>query len=123
MAPRPKRHKCGSGTNGPAQFVSLLVGVAATWGAALSWRVPGRAAVTACPGLNGTPVVDIFVNFAYCFIAGPGMYYAPQYVELFHLLFLDFLGRKLDKRILCPEGRMQSQVLHEELSVFGRHGY
>ena len=70
VAPRPKRHKCGSGTNGPAQFVSLLVGVAATWGAALSWRGAPAAAVTACPGLNGTPVVDIFVNFVYCFIAG-----------------------------------------------------
>ena len=36
----------------------------------LSWPAPGRAAVTACPGLNGTPVVDIFVNFAYCFLRG-----------------------------------------------------
>ena len=48
-----RRHRCGSGTNGPAQFVSLLVGVAATWGAALSWPAPSRAAVTACAGLDG----------------------------------------------------------------------
>ena len=32
------------------------------------------------------------------------MYDAPQYVELFHLLFLDFLGRKLDKRYCVLKG-------------------
>ena len=32
------------------------------------------------------------------------MYDAPQYVELFHLLFLDFLGRKLDKRCCVLKG-------------------
>ena len=32
------------------------------------------------------------------------MYDAPQYVELFHLLFLDFLGRKLDKRCCILKG-------------------
>lgn len=32
------------------------------------------------------------------------MYDAPQYVELFHLVFLDFLGRKLDKRYCVLKG-------------------
>ena len=32
------------------------------------------------------------------------MYDARQYVELFHLLFLDFLGRKLDMRRYVLKG-------------------
>jgi hypothetical protein len=52
------------------------------------------------------PIVDIYDNYRYYLLEELIMVrYTPmQYVELFHLLFLDQLGRRLDKRFYALKG-------------------
>ncbi len=47
-------------------------------------------------------IVDKYINYKYYIRMKE--YNATQYVELFHLLFLDQLGRKLDKRFYALKG-------------------
>jgi hypothetical protein len=48
-------------------------------------------------------IVDIYVLIAYC-LAMKSLLHPIAWVEQFHLLFLDQLGRKLDKRNYALKG-------------------